>query len=92
MSSDLQRLGGKIIEGINQKQMQEIYFDTDFRGRTLAKIITQNGFDKLFDSYKIDLLFDGIWMGKEMYSCDGTINDFSYLTFLASNPLTKLPG
>ena len=72
-------LGGKIIENIEDEMIHKIFLDTDFRDRTLLKIITLYDFDSLFASDKLLMLLDEIWHGKESYECDGETSDYSIL-------------
>jgi len=85
-------LGNKIIELFDDDKIERIFLDTDFRDYTLLKIITKFGFDRLFSSYKVNVLLNQIWEGKDSYECDGQITDFSVITYLFSAPTKKLPG
>lgn len=69
-----------------------MFLDTDFKDRTLLKVITFYGFRQLFMSYKVDVLLQEIWVGKNSFECDGRISDFSMLTYLSRAPIKKLPG
>ncbi len=54
-------LGSKIMDFYDDDQIRTIMLDTDFKDRTLIKIITSNKFEKLFESYKIAILLEEIW-------------------------------
>lgn len=41
---------------------------------------------------KIGQLLDELWVGKLSYECDGRIDCYSMLTFIARAPIKKLPG
>ena len=64
--------------------------DSDFKDRTLLKIITVNKFDKLFENYKVEVILEEIWQGKYTFECDGELKDISLLTHLATSPVKKL--
>jgi hypothetical protein len=44
-----------------------------------------NGFEELCISDKVDVLLSEIWEGKETYECDGQLNDFSIINYLATS-------
>ena len=72
--------------------ISKVFHDTDFKDRTLMKIITTNGYDMLFRGEKINVLMEEIWMGRDSSECDSTITDYSVLSYLASTPITVIPG
>lgn len=86
------QLGDKIIDNIDDDKIEKVFLDTDFKDRTLLKIITSNGFGPLFSSYKVNILLQEIWEGKNSYECDGQITDFSLINYLAQSKVKKLPG
>lgn len=49
-------LGDKIIENIDDDKIEKVFLDSDFRDRTLLKIITSHNFAPLFSSYKLNVL------------------------------------
>ena len=50
------QLGDKIIDNIDDDKIEKVFLDTDFKDRTLLKIITDKGFGPLFSSYKVNIL------------------------------------
>ena len=54
----------KIIDGVEEEYFARIFFDTDFKDRTLMRIITERGYDLLFKDERIDLLLHEIWQGE----------------------------
>jgi len=77
-------LGNKIIDNFDDDKIEKIFLDTDFKDRTLLKIITINEFAPLLKSYKLNVLLNEIWEGKNTFECDGQITNFSLITFLFS--------
>lgn len=57
---------------------------TDFKGRTVLKIITINMFEELMDGHdpKADNLMLNIWHGSESTKCDGNFFGFSSLGYI----------
>jgi hypothetical protein len=83
-------LGDKILDNFNDEKLSKVFLDSDFKDRTLLKIITMNKFDKLFENYKVAVILEEIWQGKYTFDCDGEIKDISLLTHLATSPVKKL--
>lgn len=83
-------LGDKILDTFNDKMLSKVFLDTDFKNRTLLKIITFNKFELLFENYKVAVILEEIWQGKSTFECDGEIKDFSLLTHLVSAPIKRL--
>lgn len=92
LSSKLQQLGRKIIDNMDDKIINRVFLDIDFKDRTVLKIITSNGYVELMQNEKVSILLEEIWVGKNTYECDGKLIDFSFLTFLLNAPIKKLPG
>ncbi len=88
----LMELGHKIIESFDDDKIDPIMNDTDFKDRTLLKIISQGGFEPLFKDDKVNVLLNQIWEGKRSQECDGQTTDFSIINYLFSAPIKKLPG
>ena len=67
---------------------------SDFRGRTVLKIITMNGFESLMDQDdpKAENLMLMIWHGKEATKCDGNIYGYSNLAHLIMTRAKKISG
>jgi hypothetical protein len=78
----LLKLGGVITSYLDDDKITKVFLDTDFRDRTLLKLVTYNKYEDIFGSYKVNRLLDEIWVGKNTFDCDGTLEDFSILTFL----------
>jgi hypothetical protein len=64
-------LGTHIINYTEEDKIDKLFHDTDFKDRTLLKIVSSNGFRPLFQSYKVNILLKQIWEGKYRYDCDG---------------------
>ena len=64
-------LGDKIVDNIEDDKIEKVFLDTDFKDRTILKIVTANGFSPIFSSYKVNVLLQEIWEGKNTYECDG---------------------
>ena len=86
------QLGDKIVDNFDDDKIEKVFLDTDFKDRTLLKIITINSFAPLFSSYKLNILLQEIWEGKNTYECDGQITDFSLINYLATSKVKKIPG
>ena len=56
------------------------------------KIITEKGYDMLFEDQRINLLFHEFWQGQGTTECNGDLIDFSVLQFLASSPIREFKG
>ena len=41
---------------------------------------------------KVTVLLDNLWAGESANKCDGRVQDFSLLTYMAQTPLKKLEG
>lgn len=92
LSGDLQSLGEKLIENMDEDIVESIFMDNDFLDRTTLKLITDFEYEPLLKDVKVSGLLDELWVGKNSYECDGRVTDFSMLTFLSSAPIKKLPG
>jgi hypothetical protein len=92
LSNQLIQLGRKIIENMEGTVVSKVFLDVDFLDRTVLKIITNNGFAPLMQNPNVNILLEELWVGKNTYECDGTITDFSLITYLFSSRIKKLPG
>jgi hypothetical protein len=90
--NDLLTLGDKILDNLEDDHIEKFFMDRDFKNRTVLKIITDNDFQILLSSEKINILIQEIWVGKKTYACDGKLTDFSLLTYMAKSKIRKLPG
>jgi len=90
--NSLLNLGKKIVDNMEDEKIEKIFLDTDFKDRTLMKIITTNEFQQLFASHKLNVLLEQIWQGKNTFDCDGHLSDFSQMIYIFSAPIKKLPG
>jgi hypothetical protein len=57
----LLQLGKSIINHIEDENVYAILLDTDFRDRSVMKIISDNRLQELFASYKADVVLEEIW-------------------------------
>lgn len=81
-------LAKKISDGVDDM----VFFDTDYKGRTLMRIIAEKEYDILFKSERIDIILHEIWQGEGTDSCNGTIIDFSVLQYLFYTPIKSIKG
>lgn len=88
----LLELGSKIIELSEEDVVKKFLLDIDFRNRTLMKTISLHNFEILLKNYKVNILLEECWEGIHSRECDGSLRDFSLLTYLATAPVRKLPG
>ena len=67
---------------------------TDFKGRSVLKIITVNDFEPLMNQGdpKAENMMMSIWYGKESHKCDGNIFGYSSLAFIATSKTKKALG
>lgn len=80
-------LGANIIENLEDEKIERVFLDTDFRDRTVLKIATMNSFKELCESYKVSILLEEIWQGKKTFQCDGDLEDFSIINYLATSKI-----
>jgi hypothetical protein len=78
-------LGDKIVDNLEDDKIKKIFLDTDFKDRTILKIVTVSGFGSIFSSYKVDVLLQELWEGENAYECDGQITDFSLINYLLNS-------
>lgn len=83
-------LGDRILDYIEDESLSKIFLDSDFRNRTLLKIITANRFQELFANYKVGVILEEIWQGKQAFNCDGDYADISLLTHLLRTPVRRI--
>jgi len=69
-----------------------VFLDTDFRNRTVLKIVTSNQYRPLCESEKVSVLLDELWEGKRSFDCDGQISDFSIIRYLATSRIKRVKG
>jgi hypothetical protein len=81
-----------ISDGTEDKFFFDVFFDSDFKDRTLMRIIAEKEYDILFKGERIDLLLHEIWQGEGTNSCNGNIIDFSALQYLAYSPIKSIKG
>jgi hypothetical protein len=77
---------------MSEDVIERAFMEIDFKNRTVFNIITSNGFASLMFDSKVNDLLEEIWVGNSSYECDGTLSDFSLLTFLLSHPFKPAPG
>lgn len=84
--------GKKIIDGVEDSNFYNVFFDSDFKDRTLMRIIAERSYDILFKGERVDLLLHEIWQGEGTKGCNGGIIDFSVLEYLAKTPIRSIRG
>ena len=77
---------------MEEDRVGKVMMETDFRDRTVLKNITIFNFERLLHTYKVNILLGDLWEGLHTRECDGTLNHFSMLTYLAGAETRKLPG
>lgn len=87
VKTSLLELGSNIIENIEDEKIERVFLDSDFRDRTVLKIATMNEFGTLCESHKVSILLEEIWQGKKTYECDGDLDDFSIINYLATSKI-----
>lgn len=88
-------LGNMISKKIeNEDYYEQLIMTTDFKGRNIIKIITQNDFEPLMDEDdpKAENLLMMIWRGKEGARCDGDILGYSNFAFLLRTKAKRATG
>ena len=92
ISGDLQTLGAKIIDAIEEQDIYPMFMQSDFNDRTVLKLITELGLEPLMLGDSVAKLLEQLWVGKLSDECDGKISDFSKLNYLGDYVISKLPG
>lgn len=92
LKGNLLFLGQKILESMDEERVGKVMMELDFRNRTVLKNITIYNFSKLLHTYKVNILLEDLWEGANTRECDGTLSDYSMLTYLAGAEVRKLPG
>jgi hypothetical protein len=89
----------KLGKMFNSKIFDERYYenlimDTDFKNRTVLKIITMNSFEPLMteEDHKTENIMIKLWHGKEATKCDGNIYGYSNLSHILWTKAKKLSG
>lgn len=91
----LMELGKMYISKVsNEKFYESLILDTDFRERTVLKIITSNSFEPLMhlNDSKAENLMVKIWYGKEATKCDGNVYGYSNLSHIIWSKAKKMGG
>jgi hypothetical protein len=88
----LQDLGAKIIDAIEDQDIEPMFMQPDFNDRTVLKLITELKLEPLMLGDSVAKLLEQLWVGKLSDECDGKISDFSKLNFLGDMLISKLPG
>jgi hypothetical protein len=68
----------------DEKYYEKLIMEEDFSGRSILNIIIINMFEPLMDDEdpKAENLMLKLWNGKDSTKCDGTITDYSCMTYL----------
>ena len=83
ISLSLQKLGEKLIDNMEEANVESVFTETDFLDRTVLKLITHYEYEPLMRDHKISDLLDLLWVGKNSYDCDGRVTNFSLLSYLS---------
>ena len=78
----------------DEKYYEGLIMQTDFKSRTVLKIVTSNNFESLMDEEdpKAENLMLMIWHGKEATRCDGNIYGYSNLAHICTTKAKKISG
>jgi hypothetical protein len=91
---DLLELGQMYSSKIEDEDYyEELITDTDFKGRSLLKIITDLEFEPLMDENdpKAENIMMSIYQGKETTKCDGNIKGYSSIWHVITSKPKKMP-
>lgn len=88
----MQALTIKIVEKIDDELIPSVFLDLDFKNRTLFQITTKYKLTYFLSSNKVLSLLDSIWEGIEANEWDGSLYDFSLITYLFISDATRIPG
>jgi hypothetical protein len=80
------------VDNFEDEKIEKVFLDVDFKDRTILKIVTLNDFQPIFSSYKVNVLLQEIWEGKNTYECDGQLSNFSLVNHLATYKMEKIKG
>ena len=67
LSEEMQGLGSKIIENLEEENVHAIFMDTDFKNRTVLNLISTYRYVPLMGDEKVSVLLDELWEGKLTY-------------------------
>lgn len=93
IKNDLLELGQMYTSKIEDEDFyEELITDTDFRGRSLLKIITDLKFEPLMDENdpKAENIMMSIYQGKETTKCDGNIKGYSLIYHVITTKHKKI--
>lgn len=88
----IEKLAEKIMENTDDDLVERIFMDLDFRNRTLFNVVSTYSLQTFIMSSKVNALLDSIWEGVHTNECDGSLDDFSMLTYLAASDVVEIPG
>ena len=92
LSDKLQNICFKISQLLKEDYIEKIYTETDFKGRSVLRIATENGLDPVIKSLKVEELISTLWTGKESYEWDGRTSWYSKLFYIRETNLRFLKG
>ena len=78
----------------DQRYYDNLIMGTDFKGRSVLKIITINKFEPLMNQSdaKAENMMMSIWYGKESHKCDGNIYGYSCLSYITMTKTKRALG
>lgn len=80
------------MDNLQDDLIEQTFLDRDFKDRTLFQVITSNNLHSFISSGKVNFLLDSVWEGMHMADWDGSLYDFSLLTYLAASDVIYIPG
>lgn len=95
LTVELLALGEQIVacETLDEPDaVEKIFMESDFKDRTVLKLIVAYGFEPLLKDDRVMVLLNQLWVGKPQEMCNGMPTDYSMLSFISSAPIKCLPG
>jgi hypothetical protein len=90
--ASIETLAEKVMDNTADELVERIFMDLDFKNRTLFNIVSTYSLRSFMMSDKVNGLLDSIWEGVHTSECDGSLDDFSMLTYLAASNVIGIPG
>jgi hypothetical protein len=81
-----------IIETMRFDQVEDIFVERDFKGRSVINIITDNNIMSFIVINKLRFLIDKIWDGKDSDMIDGKNSHFCRTKYLVNHEIKRLKG
>ena len=92
LSDKLQVICNKLSMLLKEDQVEKVYTETDFKGRSALRLSTDDGLEPVIKSLKVEELIETLWTGKESYEWDGRTSCYSKLFYINETSLRFLKG